>query len=175
MNRRPEKVVPTRDRFADPGDTIYDYMVSGILVECPKCGACAEHRPIATDQTRRDWFAPRRLVCPKCGLVRSWAKREIARHWGAEAPARDDYFGEKLWLRAAFDGGEVWAYNWEHLAVIESYVAALHRTRKRDPKTGWSNRSFVSRLPTGITSAKKRDAVLAAIQRIRRERGFNGA
>ncbi len=170
MNRRPEKIVPARDRFADPGDTIYDYMVSGVLVECPKCGSCAEHRPIATDHSRRDWFAPRRLVCPTCGLVRRWAKQEIYRHFAAQTPARDDYFGEKLWLRAAFDGGEVWAYNWQHLAVIESYVAARHRTRRRDPNTGWSNRTFFSRLPKCIASSKNRDVVLAVIQKIRREK-----
>jgi len=158
------------ERFADPGDTIYSLMAEEVLVECPRCGGCAAHKPTVPSPEDRDWFAPRRLVCPHCALTRDWQGREILRAW-REAPARDDYFHAILWIRGRLRSHELWAYNWRHLQLIESYVAALHRQHVRDAQFGWANRSFVNRLPAWITAAKNRDDVLATIERIRRERG----
>ena len=169
MKHRDASTEKTQRRFADNGDTVLDFMVGGILVECPSCGGCAEHRPIGSAESRRGMFAPRRLVCTECGLVRDWAERTIHRRWRG-SPARDDYFGAILWLRERFGDEEVWAYNWEHLAFLERYVAAALRSRMRHSETGWSNRSFVSRLPIFIKLAKNRARVLAAIRRIRRKR-----
>jgi hypothetical protein len=86
------------ERFADPGDTIYSLMADDVLVECPRCSECATHKPIDSDLDRRDWFAPRRLVCPNCPLTREWREKGIYRCW-REMPARDDYFREILWIR----------------------------------------------------------------------------
>jgi hypothetical protein len=155
--------------FADPGDTIYSLMADEVLIECPRCGECASHRPMESDSGTRDWFTPRRLICAHCGLTRDWHEKSISHRW-RETPARDDYFNEILWIRGAFESQEIWAYNWRHLALIERYVAAKHRQHVRDPDFGWANRSFVNRLPTWITSAKNRDDVLRTIDRIKRER-----
>ena len=172
---RPKPSKANRDRFADPGDTIWDFMAQGILVECPQCGGCAVHRPIAAHANRRDWFLPRRLVCPECALVREWRERRLSMRW-YEIPARDDYFGELLWLRGKFGAKELWAYNWAHLDLIERHVAATHRIRARGgrappyPRT-FDCRTFLSRLPKWILAAKNRDQVLATIARIRERRG----
>lgn len=157
------------DRFADPGDTIYSLMAGEVLVECPRCAGCASHRPLSSELKERDWFAPRRLVCMHCGLTREWHEKSIYRCW-RDSPARDDYFQEILWVRGSFGSHEIWAYNWQHLDLIEKYVGAKHRLHVRDPEYGWANRSFVSRLPRWITSAKNRNDVLATIDCIRRER-----
>ncbi|HUE73699.1 MAG TPA: hypothetical protein VMP01_22665 [Pirellulaceae bacterium] len=156
-------------RFADPGDTIYSLMADEVLVECPRCGKCASHKPITCESARRDWFAPRRLVCPHCALTRDWNEAGIHRCW-RESPPRDDYFNEVLWIRGACGSNEIWAYNWRHLELIEKYVAAKLRQHVRDSQFGWANKSFVNRLPRWITSAKNRDDVLATIARMKRER-----
>lgn len=157
------------ERFADPGDTIYSLMADEVLIECPRCGKCATHKPVTRDADTRNWFAPRRLVCPHCGLTRDWQEKQIYRSW-RESPARDDNFNEALWIRGSFGANEIWAYNWRHLKLIEKYVAAIHRQHIRDGKTGWANKSFVNRLPKWIGSRKNRDDILATIDRIKRER-----
>ena len=160
---------PTQpERFADRGDTIYSLMANTVLVECPRCGHCASHKPINPDNTR-DWFAPRRLVCPNCALTRDWAKKQIGRNW-YQSPARDDYFNEILWIHGTMGANEIWAYNWQHLDLIENYVSAKHRQHVRDPKLGWANKSFVNRLPKWMTSSKNRTDVLQLIERIKRDR-----
>ena len=156
------------ERFADPGDTIYSLMADVVLVECPRCGKCASHKPIDRD-SNRDWFAPRRLTCPNCILIRDWREKGIHRHW-YQTPARDDYFDELLWIRGTMGSNEIWAYNWRHLELIEKYVAAKHRIRSKDSEFGWANKNFVNRLPKWITSAKNRDEVLKTIERIKRAR-----
>ena len=143
-------------------------MAEVVLVECPRCGHCATHKPLDPDRGR-DWFAPRRLVCPHCALNREWQGDDIRCCWG-ETPARDDYFHEILWIRGPCKAHEIWAYNWRHLTLIEQYVAALHRQHVRDAVVGWASRSFVNRLPKWISSAKNRDAVLNTINRIRKNR-----
>ena len=157
------------ERFADRGDTLYSLMADIVLVECPRCHNCATHKPIDAAPGQRDLFAPRRLICAHCGLGRDWHANVIAQNW-RESPARDDYFNEILWIRGTFGANEIWAYNWRHLHLIESYVAAKHRQHIRDPDRGWANKSFVNRLPRWITSAKNRADVLKTIERIKRER-----
>jgi hypothetical protein len=160
---------PFADRFADTGDTKYSLMANEVLVECPRCGKCALHKPMTCDREQRDWFSPRRLVCAYCALSREWKGKAIYRRW-LESPARDDYFGEILWIRGSFGAHEVWAYNWRHLELIQQYVAAKLRAHMRNPKFGWANKSFVNRLPKWIASAKNRSDVLATIDRIKQER-----
>lgn len=163
---------PQNDRFVDPGETIYSLMISIVLVECPRCQNCATHKPIDSIPGKLDLFAPRRLVCPHCGYVRDWCETVLEQNW-RESPARDDYFNEILWIRGTFGANEIWAYNWRHLHLIESFIAAKHRQHVRDPERGWANKSFVNRLPRWITSAKNRTDVLKTIERIKRERPSN--
>lgn len=149
-------------RFRDPHKQIYDFM-SEILVVCPKCSACA--RTFRIEAESKDWFAPRRLVCRTCGYTKAWAERAITRRWRSSEP-RDDYFALPLWLQVPFPDGTLWAYNAEHLALIEAFVRAKLRERRQDPRFGWFNGSFASRLPKWIQSGKNRDPILRRLARL---------
>ncbi len=155
--------MPSAVRFRDSGKQIYDFM-SEILVVCPKCAACAQTFRI--DAENKDWFAPRRLACGSCGYSKEWAERRIARHWRSSEP-RDDYFELPLWLQVSFPDGTLWAYNRDHLELIEAFVTAKLRERRRDPKFGWFNGSIAGRLPKWIQSGKNRDAILRRIDRLK--------
>jgi len=151
-------------RFKDQRQTIGDF-TGEILVRCPNCGGCA--RTFRIDPTMTDWFAPRRLVCTSCGRTKDWSKRETTRQWHGEP--RDDYFELPLWLQAPCAAETLWAYNREHLELIESFVASKHRERTRDPDLGWRNKSLSSRLPKWIQSSKNRAAILHAIGLLKRK------
>src|SRR5262249_54263484 len=114
-------------RFTDQGNTILD-MLDEILVECPHCTGCA--RIVTLVPGKRDWFAPRRLICLHCGYSRDWAERSVTRGWKHKL-AVDDYFHERLWLQAACGDEVLWAYNLKHLQLIEDYVQADLREHRR--------------------------------------------
>ena len=148
-------------RFSDTRETLYSFN-GETLVCCPACDGCA--RSLTIDPMNKDWFAPRRLTCLRCGYSRTWAEREITRQW---REARDDYFGLPLWLRADCCGATLWAYNIEHLEYIERFVRADLRERVRDERQGWMNASLASRLPRWLKLAKNRQTVLHSIQQLR--------
>lgn len=154
-------------RFVDPGTSL-DEMLDEILVVCPRCRACARITPIpparSTEQIHAGLFAPRRLVCAACSYTREWAEKRIMRS-GSSTPVVDDFFGEPLWLQEPFDGRVLWAYNLRHLTLIEAYVAADLREHRRDPV--WKNRSLINRLPRWISSAKNRERILKALEKLR--------
>lgn len=146
-------------RFVDRGWHVNDFM-GEILVVCPKCNGCA--RTFRVDRASKDPFAPRRLVCA-CGYTHAWASRQFTRNGGAPY---DDYFGLPLWLQVRCSDGALWAYNREHLAMLQAFVQAKLRERRRDPALGWLNKSFLGRLPAWIKSAKNRDAILRRLHRL---------
>jgi len=49
---------------------------------------------------------------------------------------------------------------------MQAFVQAKLRERRRDPKLGWFNKSFVGRLPAWIKSAKNRDVILRRLERL---------
>ncbi len=150
-------------RFMDPGKTIRD-MVDEILVECPVCKACA--RIVVLEPGRRDWFAPRRLICAHCGYSRDWSEQIISRGWTAK-PAVDDFFHAPLWLQSPCGNEILWAYNLKHLALIEAYVAAHLREHRERLNYGWQNSSLLNRLPRWISASSNRDKVLRTIQKLK--------
>lgn len=78
----------------------------------------------------------------------------------------DWYFHIPLWLQTPCCGEVLWAYNEEHLAFLEAFVAAKQRTSVRD-EYGWSNRSLMNRLPLWVKQAKNCDEVLRGLGRLR--------
>ena len=76
-----------------------------VLVECPTCEACAVVRPHPQiDAAEATWhdrtFAPRRLVCGACGLVREWPLEGSSPTVDVARDGRDPWFGLPLWLSA---------------------------------------------------------------------------
>ncbi|MEU6205330.1 hypothetical protein ABZ814_17315 [Micromonospora musae] len=57
----------------------------------------------------------------------------------------------------------LWAYNAEHLNLLEAYVSARLRERGRDMR----GQTLVERLPAWIKDGKHRADVLAGIGRLR--------
>ena len=106
-------------------------------VVCPRC----EHRAQRI---------VRRLVCTHCALDRTSASRP-----------------EALWLETDCCGERLFAVNERHLELLEGYLLAGLRERRRDPVQGWSNQSVTSRLPRWMKAAKNRDEVRRALLRLR--------
>ncbi len=95
-----------------------------------------------------------------CGAV-----SEASISWcpSAEDVGRDPVLGCDLFLRATVRGHVLWAWNQEHLSFLKGFVSAT--LREREPNR---NGSLASRLPVWMTSAKNRDAVVAAIDALER-------
>lgn len=60
--------------------------------------------------------------------------------------------------------GVVWAYNLEHLQVIESFIASTRRGRSGLP---YQNNSIAARLPKWMSAAKNRKKVLKCINELK--------
>jgi hypothetical protein len=143
------------DRFRDPLLQLRDF-ADEILVRCPACDECAvvlAH--LETPQPRRT--TKRSLRCHACGHSAD-AYPTVESRGGPTDP----YFHQPLWLQTDCRGELLWAYNAEHLELLESYVGARLRERGLDRR--WS--SMLERLPTWIKSAKNRDDVLRSIRRL---------
>ncbi|WP_460406455.1 TFIIB-type zinc ribbon-containing protein [Actinophytocola sediminis] len=151
------------DRFRDPLVWV-ERFADEVLVRCPACGECAvvlDHLGAPEYQAGRGngrLAARRRLRCLACGLFKDRFPSE--RVLGEPV---DPYFRLPLWLQVDCRGKLLWAYNAEHLDLLESYVAARLRERRASPGT----MNMLARLPAWLKSAKNRDEILRAIRRLR--------
>ncbi|WP_330286339.1 hypothetical protein [Streptomyces sp. NBC_00576] len=153
---------PAPVRFHDPRSTVYDFLGS-ILVRCPRC-----ERPAHVQRNpHRPNLRARRLVCGGCGLSRTWCGGSVDLSVSTAVPARDPYFGAHLWLQTVTRHGWLWAYNLEHLTNIRQFVAASLRERAPWYDDTGRKMTLVARLPVWIKSARNRDEVLRAADRIR--------
>ena len=140
-----------------------------ILVRCPRCDARASIRPEPRPETcsHPHPFTPRRLTCPSCGLADRWTMPRSADGRHGEQPEfggpDDPYFGIPLWLATDCRGHVLWAYNAEHLDLLERYVSARLRERGSIP----GSMSLVERLPAWIKDSSHRRDVLSGIRRLR--------
>src|SRR5215203_4572804 len=161
MTETPDK----NKRFLDTGTRIYDFYEE-FLVVCPKCARLAK---VVIDEAefaklpkrkllkfRNRFFAPRRLICLN-GLHRDfWKGNQILTGGNV-----DWYFRLPLWLEISCCGTTLWAYNQQHLEMLESYVSAKLRAR-----TVKGRSSVLSKLPKWIKSAKNRAEILRAIAKL---------
>ena len=155
-----------KTRHHDDGTSIHDF-TNRFIVRCPKCDACAEVTRIANARGEHPWQA--RFSCPNCGSVRTG----ILGGWSDREPV-DWVFGFPLWLQTSCCGKTLWAYNFAHLAFIESYVSADHRIGITDAdaeRLGIRNSTLASTLPAWMISAKNRKHVLHSIQKLRAKEG----
>ena len=74
----------------------------------------------------------------------------------------DPFFGFDLWYRIETTYGLLWAYNLNHLSVIEDYIADPKRSRNGIPS---QNDSIASRLPQWAKDTKNRDYIVKLIKR----------
>jgi hypothetical protein len=71
----------------------------------------------------------------------------------------------QLWLQLEIRHGWLWAYNLDHLDLLQRYVQAPLRERAPWYDTG-QKMTLVARLPAWIKRAKNRDEILRAVSRI---------
>jgi len=120
------------ERIAAPVVSIYSLLYETLVV-CPQCEGCARSAPIdGSTQARQSLFAPRRLVCSKCGHWCDWSADRLDRPWHV-VPGEDDFFRLPLWLQTSCCGQTLWFYNREHLELVERYVTASLRERDATP------------------------------------------
>lgn len=131
-------------RYRDTGETLHG-LRSEVLVVCPACGGCAR-------------VASERGVCPSCAWTAVPSRKSLA--YGTP---HDPYLDLPLWLTTRVGDETLWAFNAEHLDLLDAYVSATLRERVAD-RTGVT---LVERLPAWVKSAKNRDTVLAGIARLR--------
>ena len=79
----------------------------------------------------------------------------------------DPVFGLPLWLQSEFRDDLLWAYNYDHLKMLERYVAAKLRERGINPKNSIrKNSSMMSQLPAFITKGKNRKELMKVIEEL---------
>jgi hypothetical protein len=155
---------------------VYDF-AKNIYVVCPSCTGQAL---VASPDfyIRNENLAAIRLVCSTCGyhkryidtplrmlLPRTSGKPLVGRVHSIGG-AIDPYFQRPLWLSASVGSNLLWAYNYEHLDFLEKFIGANLRERNTHPV---SNSNLGSRLPSWMTSAKNRKAVLQAIEKLKKK------
>ena len=140
----------------------YD-LVGEVLVVCPSCGGMARvvvPPGAVPPKGHGRLFTPRRLVCAACGHT---AEHDAER--ARIGDATDPWFGAALWLQDRVAGHVLWAWNAEHVDLIEAYVGATLRTRPHRPRPAPA--SLLERLPPWVKAAGNREEVLAALTRMR--------
>jgi hypothetical protein len=133
-----------------------------ILVECPACGGRAE-ATLITDNVR----SARRLTCNSCWLVKTVPPKPLATSNRTPRAYVNIVEGLALWLKADTRHGDLYAFNFEHLEYIETYVRATIRSINFRGLLS-CNRTIPSRLPLWVKQAKNREEVLKIIDRMRR-------
>ncbi|HTN41802.1 MAG TPA: hypothetical protein VLZ84_11660 [Asticcacaulis sp.] len=129
-----------------------------ILVECPACHGRAE--------LRRQIDGTRQFKCTACFSVRDISPSENGVI--TYPPSRNICNGLALWLEADTRLGTLYAFNFEHLEHIATYVAA-HLRRVDFSRVSFRNSAVTSRLPLWVKAAKNRQEVLKAIDKLRRK------
>lgn len=106
------------------------------------------------------------LKCPGCGQTEDYKPRNIKLEWVYEPNGRpaDKYFNLPLWLTENVKGEVLWAINYKHLDYLKQYIQA--DLRERNGRLGWT---MVEKLPEWMKSAKNRESVIKAIEKLEKK------
>ena len=129
-----------------------------------KCRVC-HHSLSRKSEVNGEW-AKLKVKCDECGDVCEY-EATLSRHSMNHGLMCDNIFGLPLWLQQEFRSDLFWAFNYEHLHLLEQYVRAKLREKGIHNK-GSKNSLMFSRLPTFITSAKNREEILKLMDELRR-------
>jgi len=162
------------DRNKDSYQTyIYDFL-KDILVVCPQCSNSAIVKSDGFSFCDHDKDI--RVICTSCGFNKKLTEKPTSvlysasnektiegRHLMIGVPI-DPFFHLQLWIRENVNGNLLWAYNYEHLEFIRTFINSKLRERNGQE---FSNKSLGSRLPKWMTSKSNRETVLKTIEKIR--------
>lgn len=147
-----------------------------IDVVCPGCGKRALVSGLRPDEHITQNEARIRFSCTHCGYSIRYADTAkvtaFVNSKGIPVQTRvlymnqpqDPYFCIDLWYRIETTWGLLWAYNLEHLEVIESYLSDKLRSRNGIPM---QNNSIASRLPQWAKDGNHREVLMKLIQRVK--------
>lgn len=142
-----------------------------IAIVCPKCAGKAQVKGPGLYQRVEDTLIA--CICTHCGYNQKYKDKKAdvnvtnskgktsgyyVKLLGGEV---DPFFHHPLWYTAPCLEGSIWAYNVEHLGIIETFVASTNRSRNGLP---YKNKSIASRMPKWISASKNRAAVLKCIR-----------
>jgi hypothetical protein len=157
---------PRPARFRDDRSTSWSF-VNEVNVACPRCSNMAlVVRPPGDTTPDYRAFGPRRLVCSSCGYTRDHPGLRVVFSPGSRSPVADPFFGAPLWLQLPTRHGVLWAYNLQHLAFIERFVAAHIRERASFYDTG-RKMTMIAKLPAWLKHRGNREENLRNIARLR--------
>ena len=131
-----------------------------VAIVCPRCAGKALVKGPGLFKEHADELTYK--VCVLCGH-----NQKYKNHWlriKVLGGGIDPFFHHPLWYVADCLEGAVWAYNLEHLEVIERFIASTNRSRNGLP---YKNNSIASRLPKWMSAAKNRGAVLKVIRELK--------
>lgn len=148
-----------KTRFSDKYKTIYSFN-DHFLVVCPQCSNCAD--VIASQPSSHSYRPTAKLTCLCCGY-----SSEAALDSYSPGKPKDWYFHHPLWLQAQCAGHTFWAYNLEQLEYIGEYIQVDLREKLKDG-SGWHSNSLLNRLPRWIKESGNREAVMKAIDKLRK-------
>lgn len=128
----------------------------------PRCGRCGGSKFDFSDAAvdRHGSKVEVRARCRGCGAANAFAAR------GGSMPIRDGHdhwFGLPLVLKTGFGRWVVWAYNPEHIDLMEAWLKADLRERSLHPYYA----TMAARLPAWMKAAHARPKMLHALAKLR--------
>jgi DNA-directed RNA polymerase subunit RPC12/RpoP len=131
----------------------------------PRCGRCGSLVDVPKD---RSWIANVSGAletdfegrCPACQEALSLRILRVPFH--DASCAIEPFFGTRLFLVEETAKGELWAFSRAHAQAILDYIKAGDRTGALADGRG----VFVENLPSWVQSAKNRETVIKAIERM---------
>lgn len=118
---------------------------------CIVCPLCTRKAIAKVDYTTKN----ARLFCLHCGYNKETATGDLQM-------AAHGYFGAELWFYAPFKDDVFWAFNFEHLIYLESYISASLREHKDR-----LHFTLLEKLPKFYHLAKNREALLKLIEKLK--------
>ncbi len=127
-----------------------------------RCKECREFLVIEIEE-RKEIPSFVNVVCTHCRTM-----NKVQENWESyilkynESGIIDPAFGLPLWYQEEVKDEILWAFNKSHLQEIKNYVTAVLRERTTDR----FKMTMVEKLPNFIKSAKNRDEIIKAIEKM---------
>jgi transcription elongation factor Elf1 len=137
------------ERFEDQNLRLSDFQTD-VWVVCPNCSKKANAKVDYKENKAK-------LICLNCGLNKEKATDHLQM-------AAHGYFDSELWYVTSFKNEVLWAYNYEHLTYLESYISAHLREHKNR-----SHFTLLEKLPKFYHVAKNREALLKLIEKLKKK------
>jgi hypothetical protein len=140
----------------------YGAATAYVSVKCRECYA-----PLERSAPWNGVWKKLAMQCAQCGDNCEY-EAHISRQYKHQGLMTDSVFGLPLWYQGSFRGELFWAFNTEHLDILEGYIGAKLRERGISPRnTIRKNSALLSRLPAFITKASNRKALLQLIDQLK--------